>query len=153
MKTANGVALTLAITFGTIAYHFIMRLGVGTVVNLLLHNHVDYSRRWFQVSDLELKLYEKLKVKSWKNKVPTYDGEAFDSKKHSWDEIAQAMCQSELVHEIIVVLSFIPIIATKWFGAFVVFVITSILAACFDTMFVIIQRYNRLRIIKMIRKL
>jgi len=152
LNTGNGVALTLAITFGTVSYHFVMRLIVGTVVNRLLGNRVDYRRRWFRVSAVEQKLYTRIKVKQWKGKMATYDPMCFDPGIHTWDEIAQAMCQAELVHEIIIPLSFIPILASVPFGAVFVFVITSVLAACYDAMFVIMQRYNRPRILKLIEK-
>jgi hypothetical protein len=148
-STANDVAFTLAITFGTIAYHFIMRLLVGFVINLCLCNHVDYRAKWFRVSEAEQKIYKKLGVKKWKRRMPSYDPSSFDNTVHSWDEIAQAMCQAELVHELIIVFSFLPIFAAVPFGALPVFVITSVLAACLDAMFVIMQRYNRPRIIKL----
>jgi hypothetical protein len=149
----HDIILTLAITFGTIAYHFVMRLLTGSVIDFFLNNHVDYRKRWFRVSAGELKLYQKLKVKKWKDKMATYDPDCFDSRKRSWEEIAQAMCQAELVHELIVVLSFLPVFAAIPFGALPVFVITSVLAACFDAMFVVMQRYNRPRIIKLIDNL
>ena len=38
-RTGSDVSLTLAITFGTAAYHFVMRLLVGSVIDLLL-NHL-----------------------------------------------------------------------------------------------------------------
>lgn len=38
--------------------------------------------------------------------MPTYRPDWFDPRLHSWKEIAQTMCQSEVVHEIIAVLSF-----------------------------------------------
>lgn len=148
--TENGAVLALAITFGTISYHFVMRLLVGTVINLWLDNHVDYRGRWFRVSAAEKKLCEKLRVKAWKGRMATYDPDCFDSKIHSWDEIAQATCQAELVHELIILFSFLPILAAIPFGALPVFVITSVLAACYDAMFVVMQRYNRPRIIKLI---
>lgn len=151
-STANDVAFTLAITFGTIAYHFIMRLLVGFVINLCLCNHVDYRAKWFRVSEAEQKIYKKLGVKKWKRRMPSYDPSSFDNTVHSWDEIAQAMCQAELVHELIIVLSFVPILASISFGALGVFVVTSILAAGFDAMFVIMQRYNRPRIVDIIRR-
>ena len=44
-----------------------------------------------------------------------------------------------------------PIVAGVWFGAYPVFVITSILAAMFDLIFVMIQRYNRQRVIKLMK--
>lgn len=142
----------LAITFGTTSYHLIMRLFVGFLLNLLLHNHVNYRKKWFQASALEQKLYGILRVKKWKTKMPTYDPECFDSKIHSWDEIVQAMCQAELVHEVIIIFSFAPVFAAIFWGALWVFVTTSVLSACFDAMFVIIQRFNRPRVIKLIEK-
>ena len=75
-----------------------------------------------------------------------------DLKVHTWEEIAGAMCQSEVVHSVIVVLCFVPILATSIWGAFWVFLLTSVLAACIDSMFVIMQRYNRPRVIKLINK-
>ena len=150
--TASDMTLTLAITFGTIAYHFIMRLIIGGLFQLVMHNKVDYTKKWFHVSKPEMKLYQKLKVKKWKNKMPTYDAEVFDVKKHSWEEIVQAMCQAELVHEVIALCSFLPIIASVWFGALGVFVITSILSAFFDLMFVCMQRFNRSRVMKIVGK-
>ena len=150
--TALGFLLTIAIIFGTTAYHLLMRLAVGWIINLFLKNCVNYHKKWFNVSERELKLYKKLKVRKWKNNMPTYDSSFFDSKAHSWEEIAQAMCQAEIVHEVIVVLSFLPILAYIPFGALGVFIITSLLSACFDMMFVIMQRYNRPRIIKLINK-
>ena len=152
IHTGNGTVLTLAITFGTTSYHFIMRLLVGFSADLFLGNHVNYRRRWFQVGTAEQKLYHIIQVKKWKGKIPTYNPEFFDSRLHTWDEIAQATCQAELVHEVIILLSFIPILASIPFGALSVFMITSVLAACYDTMFVIMQRYNRPRIVKLIEK-
>ena len=125
---------------------------VGVVVDMIMHNKADYHKKWYQVSDIEMKLYQKMKVKKWKNKMPTYNADIFDVSKHSWDEIVQATCQSELVHEINVIFSFLPIISSIWFDSFGVFLITSTLGAAFDMMFVIMQRFNRTRILKMKRK-
>ena len=84
--------------------------------------------------------------------MPTFEPDCFDRTIHTWEEIAQAMCQAELVHEIIIVLSFLPVFAAIPFGALFAFVITSVLAACFDALFVIMQRYNRPRIVRLISK-
>lgn len=56
-------------------------------------------------------VYEKLKVKERKRKMPTYNPKLFDPRIHTWNEIAQAMCQAELIHETIVVLSFLPVVS------------------------------------------
>lgn len=147
------VLLTLAITFGTITYHFLMRLGVGGLLDMVMRNRADYTKAWYQMRPFEEKLYKKLKVKRWKDKMPTYDPELFSLEKHSFDEIAQAMCQAEIVHEIIVVLSFVPLFAAIPFGTFPVFLITSVFAAGLDLMFVIMQRYNRPRIVRLAKRI
>lgn len=150
--SSNAVILSLAITCGTTAYHFIMRLAVGHIVDLILDNHVDYNKPWFHSHQVESKLYELLRVKHWKANMPSYDPSLFSPALHSYDEIAQAMCQAEIVHEIIAVLSFVPLLFVGIFGSFPVFLITSVLSACFDMSFVVMQRYNRPRIIKIIEK-
>ncbi len=148
----SDIAEALAITAGTFFYHFIMRMGVGTAFHAALHNRVDYTKAWFQPKPFEKRLYALLKVKRWKHHMPTYDPHTFDPKAHTLDELAQAMCQSELVHETIIVLSFLPLFASVLFGAFFVFLLTSLAAALFDLSFVILQRFNRPRIITLIER-
>ena len=150
--TSNKVLLPFAITFGTIAYHLTMRLLVGLIFNLTMSNKANYMKSWYQVSQWEISLYGKLKVKKWKGRMPTYKASLFDPKKHTWEEIIQAMCQAELVHETIVVLSFLPILAGICFGEFPVFIITSLGAAMVDMSFVIVQRYNRQRVMLLINR-
>ena len=145
-------AIPFAITFGTCFYHFAMRLLVGHILNQTMANHANYRKAWYQPRPFESKLYRFLKVKTWKGTMPTYDPSSFDPKLHSWDQIAQATCQAELVHEVIAVLSFLPLAFSPLFGAFGVFLITSVLSAIFDLAFAIMQRYNRPRILQIINK-
>lgn len=63
-KTLLEIWLTIAITFGTTAYHFIMRWVVAFIYNSIMHNRADYRKHWYQVSKSEMKLYEKLHVKN-----------------------------------------------------------------------------------------
>lgn len=144
-------AVSCAITFGTFFYHFAMRLLVGHMINRRMGNQADYTKRWYQLCPFEVRLYKKLKVKQWKGNLPTYDPTLFDPKLHSWEEIAQAMCQAEIVHEVIAVLSFLPLFTAISFGSFSVFLFTSVFSALFDLCFVVIQRYNRPRILKLLR--
>lgn len=150
--TSSGILLPLAITSGTIAYHFVMRLMVGLAFHATMRNKADYRKRWYQVSKREMAVYEKLKVKQWKRRMPTYDPALFDPRLHTWEEIVQAMCQAELVHETIAVLSFLPILAGIWFGEYPVFIVTSVLSAACDIVFVIMQRYNRQRVTKLLNR-
>lgn len=144
--------LTLAITFGTIGYHFVMRLVIGLVVNKLIKHPFLYNNRWFSSKSFEKYLYRKLKVKNWKRKMPTYNPDSFSLEKHTLEEIIQNMCISEIVHEVIIVFSFFPLFMAIPFGTFPVFLITSICAACVDATFVIMQRYNRPRLAKIMKR-
>ncbi len=144
--------LTLTITFGTIAYHFIMRLLVGWIFSLVMKNRADYTRKWYQLRPWEQKLYRFLRVKKWKNRLPTYVPESFSKQEHAWEEIAQTMCQAELIHETNALLSFAPLAASIWFGSLAAFLITSLAGAAFDLLFVIVQRYNRDRAVRLCRR-
>ena len=148
----GGFLLSLSITLGTMAYHFTMRLLVGLGVDAVMHNHANLNARWFQPLPFEEKLYRKLRVAAWKKYLPSYRPELFSMKEKSLNEIAQAMCQAEIVHEIIIPLSFVPVCTIEYFGSAAVFIITSLLAACFDLLFVILQRFNRPRILKLSRR-
>ena len=145
-------ALPYAITFGTCCYHFAMRLLVGSILDRAMGNKADYRKRWYQPHPLEAQIYRLLRVKQWKGRMPTYDPASFDPRLHSWDEIAQAMCQAEVVHEVIIALSFLPLLGAIPFGTFGVFLITSVLAAGYDLCFVMMQRFNRPRILAIIQK-
>lgn len=145
----NNTFYALAITFGTTAYHFTMRLIVGYSIDFILKNKVNYNKKWFKVRNFEIEIYNKLNVKKWKDKMPTYSPKLFDTSKHSLEEILMTTCQSEIIHEIIFILSFLPIFAVIWFGEPLAFIITSIMSATFDLLFVIMQRYNRNRILKL----
>ena len=143
---------TLAITAGTMGYHFCMRLLVGAAVNCIMKNRADYRREWYRPLPFEQRLYQKLKIKHWKDKVPTYDPSLFSLKLHSLEEIVQAMCQAEVVHEVIALLSFLPMLFIPRFGAAMVFGLTSCIAAMIDLTFVVLQRYNRARLVRILEK-
>ena len=148
-----GVLLTLFITFATFLYHLAIRLAVGGILNKLTAGGVDYKSAWFRQSRFEAVLYRMLKVHKWKRKLPTYIPENFSLKENTPEQLASNMCCAELVHEINVAVSFVPVILSIVIPALrdtiIVFVLTSVAAALFDLLFVIIQRYNRPRILQM----
>ncbi len=149
----ESVLLTLAITFGTCFYHIAMRLVVGHSIDLICRNKMNYDKWWFRERRFEPKLYNFLRVKKWKKHLPTYNPEHYDIRDRSLEEIIQTTCQSEIVHEINMILSFVPVIFTIWFGSLAAFLITSSIAFCFDGIFVIMQRYNRPRLKRLLKRL
>ena len=66
--------------------------------------------------------------------------------------IIQNMCGAEIVHEVIMILSFLPQLTVPVFGSFWVFLITSVLAALYDSIFVMAQRFNRPRLVRIYEK-
>ena len=150
LSFCNNWALPFAITFGTCFYHFAMRLFVGTIVPCCIRHPMKH--RWFQQKFFEPKLYKKLKVKRWKDHMPTYDPASFSLKDNTLEQVIRASCVSEAVHEVIVLFSFIPILFSRFWGALPVFVITSLMAALFDCCFILMQRYNRPRLVRILSK-
>ena len=150
--TENHILYSAAITFGTVFYHFAMRLAVGYIIDFSFHNHIDYRKKWFQERSFEAKLYKKLRVKQWKKLIPSFRPEDFSLEKQSVTDIIKATCQAEIVHEIIMLLSFVPVIFSIRFGASEVFWITSFAAFLVDGVFVILQRYNRPRLMRLAEK-
>ena len=146
--TNAGWLLSLSITAGTICYHFAMRLVVGSLVP----NTFDYRSRWFQPRAFEAALYKKLRLKGWKDKMPTYNPRLFSLQHNTLAQIVQNICQAEVVHETIMVLSFVPMVFSLVWDSFWVFTLTSLAAACFDGLFVMLQRYNRPRLIRLLEK-
>lgn len=141
-----GIFLSMAVTFGTVSYHFCVRFLTAFVINSIFRNQMNFERRWFHTTRLEQSLYRRLRVKQWKDRMPTYLPGTFQINRHSIESAAKAMCQSEVIHELNAIFSFVPILFTAFFGAFWVFFLTSVSAAAFDLLFVMMQRFNRPRL-------
>ena len=146
------IFLICAISSGTTAYHFVMRLAVGYIVPRLTNYNFDYRRLWFQPRQWESGFYKAIRIRKWKNTLPTYAPELYSLKENALHRVIQNMCGAEIVHEIIMILSFIPVLTVPFFGELPVFLITSVLSALFDGIFVMAQRYNRPRLVKIYEK-
>lgn len=143
----SGWLLSCAITCGTTAYHILLRLLTPLIVAALFRRRYNVHHWWFRTRAWEMCLYDRIGVQGWKSRVPTWDPGQFSLEEHSLQEIALNMCHAEVVHEFIMALSFTSLLLAIPFGAFPVFLITAVLAAAFDSMFVMVQRHNRPRIV------
>lgn len=154
-KFNQGWMLTLYVTFLTISYHFVMRLIVGELITVRYRNRkFNINSAGFRMYKFEPKLYKRLKVKKWKKNIITAKPEQFDISKNSMEALLHNIAQAELVHRTIMVLSFVPLVLIIPYGEPIIFIVTSILSCLIDLQFVIVQRYNRTRVIilKEIRK-
>ena len=146
----QGWMVSAYVTFLTIFYHFSMRLIVGEVVTVIYcKREFNLDSAGFRLHRFEKDLYRRLNVKKWKLHMITAKPEQFDLRENSMDDLLHNMAQAELVHRIIMVLSFVPLLLIIPYGVPMVFIVTSIAAALIDLQFVIIQRYNRPRVWKM----
>ena len=147
----NRTILWTGITAFTIMYHFWVRIIMGNV-SKIFKKYINYKQWWFKEKSFERKLYKILRVKSWKGKALTYNPESFSLKDHSLEDIANTMAKSELDHWINEAISLTTIAFSILWGEFWIFLITAIAAMIFDSQFIMIQRYNRPRIVKIIEK-
>lgn len=142
--------LSLYVTFLTISYHFVMRLIVGELITVRYRNRkFDLNSTGFHLYKFEPELYKRLKVKKWKKNIITAKPEQFNIRKNSMEDLLHNIAQAELVHRIIMVLSFVPLLLIIPYGVPIIFIMTSVLSCLIDLQFVIVQRYNRPRVMKL----
>lgn len=150
--TKNQILYFMAIACGTTFYHLSMRLAVAYTIDAKFHNHMDYTKKWFQEIRFEPKFYKIIGLKKWKKWLPSFNPHDFLLDRHSVTHIIQATCQAEIIHEVIMILSFVPVIFSVWVGGMRVFIVTSCMSSLLDSVFVILQRYNRPRLMRLIEK-
>ena len=147
-KLGKETMLFPAVVCATVLYHAGMRLFVGLVTG---HGFRPASP-WFLEKPFEKTLYRKLRVKKWKAKMPTYSPQTYALGSLPPETIAKTMCRNEVVHELCAVFSLLPILLGFSFGAWWFFVPTSVFGFFADLAFAAIQRYNRPRILRLVRR-
>lgn len=143
------ILLWTGVTAFTIMYHLWMRIIMGNVSKLF---RVNYQHRWFQERFFEKRLYKALRVKKWKGNALTYNPELFSLKQHSLEEIANTMAKSEIDHWINELISLSTLLFAIPWGMFGIFLVTAVCAMLFDGQFIVIQRYNRPRAIRLLER-
>lgn len=147
--TENSTVLWVGIVSFMIVYHFWGRILLGNVSKLIPWDHNCW---WFREKPFEKRLYGLLSVKKWKGKALTFDPESFNLRNHSLDEVATVMTKSEADHWINELISLFSILFALLWGELWIFALTAVLAMLFDAQFIVIQRYNRPRILKILNK-
>lgn len=153
LATNHAVIETVTITVGVTLYHFVMRLSVGTIVNFVMRNNANHNGAWFREKCFEHRIYKRIRVWKWKKYLPTYSPQTFDIGRKTVKELIGATCQAEIVHEVIMALSLLPIVFIPVLGGGAALIITSVLAMLFDFLFVILQRYNRPKLVRVMERL
>lgn len=143
----NSIILWTGIVSFMILYHFGLRIFMGMVTK---NFKIDYRHPWFKRRNFEKKLFKILRVRKWKDKVLTFEPENYDIKKRSLEQLATTMAKSELDHWINQLISLFSIMFIFLWGCAPAFVITALAAMIFDAQFIIVQRYNRPIVLRLI---
>ncbi|MBQ7335467.1 MAG: hypothetical protein IJW92_03205 [Clostridia bacterium] len=141
--------LWTGITAFTIMYHFWLRIILGNVTKLF---SIHYRQGWFRERRFEKSLYKLLRVRKWKEKVLTYNPDSFSVKKHTYGEIANTMCKAETDHWVNVLISLSTLLFAIPWGMFWIFLVTAVAAILFDAQFIVVQRYNRPTVLRVMQK-
>ncbi len=143
----SSAILWIGVSAFTIMYHFWGRIIMGNVTKLF---KIDYDHWWFKERGFEKGLYKFLRVKKWKGKALTYNPELFSLKDYSFEDIAKTMTKAETDHWINELISISTLLFGFIWGQMWIFVLTAAIAMLFDGQFIVIQRFNRPRVLKAI---
>lgn len=140
------------ITSAMVVYHMFIRFFAPVVLWVVFRKSYDYRRRWFRPRPWEPRLYQLLRVKRWKGRAITYDPREFSFQLHSLEEIVNNMCHAEAVHELTALFSLLSVFFAIPLGGAAAFFTTAVLAASVDLACVVIQRYNRPRLVRLLER-
>ena len=143
------IVLWVGVASFTILYHFWLRIILGNVTK---HFHIRYTAWWFKERRFEQKLYKLLRVRKWKGKVLTYDPDAFLIEKHGYEGVANAMAKAETDHWINELISLSTMLFPLLWGAPWLFITTALVGMLFDMQFIVVQRFHRPIILRVIEK-
>lgn len=145
----TSVILWVGITAFMILYHFGLRILAGEIAK---HVPIDHNRRFYRRKNFEERLYKFLMVRKWKDKVLTFDPASYDFKNRTPHQLAVTMARSERDHWVNEVISLVSLAFILLWGCWPAFVITAILAMIFDGQFIVVQRYNRPIVMRLIER-
>lgn len=145
----SSVILWTGIVSFMILYHFGLRIFMGDITKRF---RINYNHVWYKQRKFEKTLYRILKVRTWKEKVLTFDPESYDVKSRTLEQLATTMSKSELDHWINEVISVISIFFAFFWGSFPAFLISAVVVMLFDAQFIIVQRYNRPIVLRLIER-
>ena len=143
--------LWTGVTAFTVMYHLWLRLIMGNVTKLFRHK-LNHKCWWFKEKRGESAFYKLIRVKKWKAHALTYDPTQFSLQDNTLEQIANNMTKAETDHWINVGISLTTLLFALLWGELWIFAITAFAAIIFDGQFIVIQRYNRPRVVKLLKK-
>ncbi len=132
-----------------ILFHFGLRILFGKfTVNIAF----DHNHSFFQTKKFEKRIFHLVRIRKWKDKVLTFDPQAYDFQNRTLDQLATTMCKSEIDHWINEGISIFSVVFSLLWGHFPIFAITAFAAMLFDAQFILVQRYNRPIVVRLMKR-
>lgn len=162
LKGYGEIFIKIFVAIAFVAYHGTYRLVVVRIVSLF-RPLICPGRSWHQIDAVEIAVYDLLKVKSWKDKVPAWNKTHFvlsmkdirDIKKV--EQVLRYNIGAEIMHHMNYFLSLFGTLFCLFKGMqqwWWIFGLVSLLIGTFaDLPFAAIQRYNRYRLLPIYLKL
>jgi len=145
----NAVFLWVGIVSFVILYQLGLRILFGEISKKF---PLDPYHSFYRERRFERPLYRLLRVRKWKDKVLTFDPAAYDFENRTPGQLARTMCKSELDHWFNIGLSVGGIFFFILWGALPAFLVTSLLVMIFDAQFIVVQRFNRPIVLRLMEK-
>ena len=146
----NDLVFWIGVVSFMVLYHFGLRVFMGELTKRFT---ISYEHPWFKERSFEKKLYKWLRVRKWKDKVLTFDPDAYDFKNRTLRQLATTMAKSETDHWINEVISLTSILFFFLFGNLPAFIISAVAAMVFDAQFIVVQRFNRPIVLRLMNRL
>lgn len=150
----------LFITALMFAYHIDVRLIIGFLISKFVKPKINVHKKCFAITENEYRRLEKFGVKNWKDKFLTVFKHQFviqDIKnKQNIEYVLRNNISAEIIHWVCFFVGLLAILIgcllsiSEWY----IYVITAILASLLaDVPPILIQRYNRYRVLKIAKRL
>ena len=139
-----------------VGLHLGTAYAVTSVPRRLRERAFDYRKRWFRVSPAEMRLYRKIRLPAWKDRLPQYNRD-FDKRSLPPEVTAEYLseylfitCQAETVHILIAVFGYASLLFCLLCehparNVPLFFALATVLGLC-NLPFILTQRYNRCRL-------
>jgi hypothetical protein len=152
--------ITLINTLFWVLLHFLVAYIFMKLPENLRLRLFNNKKKFFVVSEKEIKFYKKILLPKWKDKLPQYS-KGFNKRNLS-DKISieylelfiNVTCQAEMVHYLIIPLGYFSLffsLLTNNKKIWIFILIASFIGVC-NVLFSFIQRYNRFRLNKLLIK-
>lgn len=141
-------AVTVRVFLSVLLYHVAVRVIWGFIVGRVPLERFHPEKKLYQSRSYEKALFEKAKVRNWKDRLPVAHPKLWDIDSCDMRDIVKAGCQAEMDHFGNIVLSLITLFFAFDLRSFSMLLFTALGACAFDLAFVMIQRYNRPRFLR-----